>query len=54
MSDSLEIGLDVDSKEFVPAVVDCKAGDNPQHQGWHSQMAQDPASAVSDWHGGDR
>lgn len=27
MSDFLEIGLDVDSKEFVPAVVDCKAGD---------------------------
>ena len=27
MSDSLVIGLDVDSKELVPAVVDCKAGD---------------------------
>jgi len=27
MSDSLEIGLDVDSKELVPAVVDRKAGD---------------------------
>ena len=27
MSDSLNIGLDVDSKELVPAVVDCKAGD---------------------------
>lgn len=27
MSDSLDIGLDVDSKELVPAVADCKAGD---------------------------
>jgi len=27
MSDSLVIGLDVDSKEFVPAVADCKAGE---------------------------
>lgn len=27
MSDSLDIGVDVDSKEFVPAVVDRKAGD---------------------------
>ena len=27
MSDSLVIGLDVDSKELVPAVADCKAGD---------------------------
>ena len=27
MSDSLVLGLDVDSKELVPAVVDCKAGD---------------------------
>ena len=27
MSDSLDIGVDVDSKEFVPAVADRKAGD---------------------------
>ena len=27
MSDSLVIGLDVDSKEFVPAFADCKAGE---------------------------
>ncbi len=27
MSDSIDIGVDVDSKEFVPAVADRKAGD---------------------------
>ncbi len=50
MSDSLDIGVDVDSKEFVPAVADRKAGDRIANtRAGIAQWLNNLAPAMPDW-----